>query len=95
LRQKPEASDLRKNGRWLINRPRFEKKIKQRIYWRTAIDKEAEALKVETVYSDVSGIPYGSGINYGPGIPYGDYSANLLGNPIIQRACSIISIQRR
>jgi predicted nucleic acid-binding protein len=43
LTAKPERSESRQNGQWAISRPRFLKKVAQRIHWTSRITIEAKA----------------------------------------------------
>lgn len=45
LDEKPENTDTRENERWLIHKPQFVKKLKQRMFWITRIVVEAKAYK--------------------------------------------------
>lgn len=42
-----EGADKRENGTWWINNPGFEKKEKQKVYWKTIVDVDFENFKVE------------------------------------------------
>lgn len=48
LKEKPDAADTRENGTWWINPPGFEKKEKQKIFWRSLI--EVDFINFKTSY---------------------------------------------
>lgn len=45
LSSKPEGIDERENGTWWVNKPGFEKKDKQRVFWKSIIEVDYEYFK--------------------------------------------------
>jgi hypothetical protein len=56
LSAKQEGADKRENGSWWINKPGFEKKDKQRVFWKSIIEVDFEEFKTSIESSSTKSI---------------------------------------